>query len=211
MTDTVYVAADAARDFVTRLMVAHDLPQQDGRIVANCLVRADLRGIDTHGLVRLPGYLDRVRRGLINPRPHLEPRRMTAAAALLDGDNGFGFVIATRAMAAAIEIAKEAGLGLVSVRRSTHFGMAATYLLQAVEAGLIAFVFTNASRAMPPFGGREALLGTSPFAAGVPGGKEAPHSRHGAKHRRARQDPTGAAPRRGDSGRLRPRRRRPSD
>jgi LDH2 family malate/lactate/ureidoglycolate dehydrogenase len=174
MTDTVYVAADAARDFVTRLMVAHDLPQEDGRIVATCLVRADLRGIDTHGIVRLPGYLDRVRRGLINPRPHLEPRRVTAAAAQLDGDNGFGFVIATRAMAAAIEIAKEAGLGLVSVKRSTHFGMAASYLLQAVEAGFIALVFTNASRAMPPFGGREALLGTSPFAAGVPGGKEAP-------------------------------------
>jgi LDH2 family malate/lactate/ureidoglycolate dehydrogenase len=171
---TVYVEAAAARRFVAGLMAAHDLPEDDGRTVAECLVRADLRGVDTHGIVRLPGYLARVGRGLINPRPVLEPRRVAAAAAHLDGDNGFGFVVATRAMAEAVELARSAGLGLVSVKRSTHFGMAATYLLQAVEAGFIALVFTNASRAMPPFGGREALLGTSPFAAGAPGGKEAP-------------------------------------
>jgi LDH2 family malate/lactate/ureidoglycolate dehydrogenase len=171
---TIYVEAEAARRFVAALMAANDLPEDDGRTVAECLVRADLRGVDTHGIVRLPGYLDRVGRGLINPRPVLEPRRVAAAAAHLDGDNGFGFVVATRAMAEAVELARSAGLGLVSVKRSTHFGMAATYLLQAVEAGFIALVFTNASRAMPPFGGREALLGTSPFAAGAPGGKEAP-------------------------------------
>src|SRR3546814_17473472 len=69
-----------------------------------------------------------------------------------------------------MNMASEYGLGLVSVKHSTHFGMAAAYVLQAVEAGYIALVFTNASRAMPPWGGREALFGTSPFAAGAPGG-----------------------------------------
>ncbi|MDH5749061.1 MAG: Ldh family oxidoreductase, partial [Rhodospirillales bacterium] len=138
--------------------------------IAGALVRADLRGVDTHGMVRLPGYIDRLRKGLVNPRPELKFSYPTPVAAQLDGDNGFGFAIAYRAMSEALSLARQYGLGLVSVKRSTHFGMAANYLLQAVEAGFAAFVFTNASRAMPPWGGREALLGTSPFAVGVPGG-----------------------------------------
>src|SRR5438876_1032541 len=137
-------------------------------------LRADLRGVDTHGLTRLPGYLDRVRRGLINPKPKLFPKRVAPTAAALDGQNGFGFVIGTRAMAEAISLARKSGIGIASARRSTHFGMAASYVLQALDAGFVALVFTNASRAMPPWGGREALLGTSPLAAGAPGGKLAP-------------------------------------
>jgi LDH2 family malate/lactate/ureidoglycolate dehydrogenase len=159
-----YAAVEAAEAFGCRLLVAHGLSEQDAAIMAGCLVRADLRGVDTHGLQFLPQYLDRVRRGLVNPKPNL----------VLDGQNGYGFVVATKAMAAAIEMAKEFGVGIVSVRRSTHFGMAACYTLQALEAGLISFVFTNASRAMPPWGGRDAFLGTSPFAAAAPAGKEVP-------------------------------------
>jgi LDH2 family malate/lactate/ureidoglycolate dehydrogenase len=83
-------------------------------------------------------------------------------------------VIGTRAMAEAIALARKSGIGIVSARRSTHFGMAASYVLQALDAGFVALVFTNASRAMPPWGGREALLGTSPLAAGAPGGKLGP-------------------------------------
>jgi LDH2 family malate/lactate/ureidoglycolate dehydrogenase len=115
-----------------------------------------------------------VRHGLINPCPSLSPQRVTPVAAALDGQNGFGFVVATRAMAEAIAMASEFGIGIVSVRHSTHFGMAASYLQQAIDAGMMALVFTNASRAMPPWGGREPLLGTSPFAAGAPGGQQGP-------------------------------------
>ncbi|MGQ7792596.1 Ldh family oxidoreductase [Faunimonas sp. B44] len=172
--ETVYADPEAARRFVTALLETYDLPAADARIVAQCLVRADLRGVDTHGLMRLPGYLDRLRRGLVNARPNLKPRRVMPAVAHLDGEDGLGFVVATRAMAEAMAIAREMGIGMVSAKRSTHFGMAATYLLQAIEAGFIALVFTNASRAMPPWGGREALLGTSPFAAGAPGGEKGP-------------------------------------
>ncbi|HSP25775.1 MAG TPA: Ldh family oxidoreductase, partial [Saliniramus sp.] len=100
--------------------------------------------------------------------PELAPRRVAPAAAHLDGQNGLGFVVATRAVEVAIEIAQENGVGLVGVSRSTHFGMAACYLLQAIEAGYAALVFTNASRAMPPWGGRAELLGTSPFGAAFP-------------------------------------------
>jgi LDH2 family malate/lactate/ureidoglycolate dehydrogenase len=77
-------------------------------------------------------------------------------------------------MTEAISLARKSGIGIVAARRSNHFGMAASYVLQALDAGFVALVFTNASRAMPPWGGREALLGTSPLAAGAPGGKLGP-------------------------------------
>src|SRR5215472_144074 len=170
----VYVEAGAADAFARRLLVAHGVPEDDAAIVAACLVGADLRGVDTHGLCRLPGYLDRLRRGLINPRPVLAPARVTPVAATLDGQNGFGFVVGTRAMQEAIAIARELGIGVVSARRSTHFGMAAAYVLQALDAGLIALVFSNASPAMPPWGALSALLGTNPFAAGAPAGRHPP-------------------------------------
>jgi LDH2 family malate/lactate/ureidoglycolate dehydrogenase len=173
-SERVYASPEAAEAFVRRILAAHGVPPDDAAIVAACLVRADLRGVDTHGLARLPGYLDRLRRGLVNATPALKAERVAPVAAALDGQNGFGFVVATRAMAEAMAMAREMGLGIVSARRSTHFGMAASYVLQAIEAGFAAMVFTNASPAMPPWGGREALIGTSPFAAGFPGGALAP-------------------------------------
>src|SRR5256885_6026571 len=174
MSERVFVEHDEPAAFARAPRAAHGVPKKAAAIVAACLVRADLRGVDTHGLVRLPGYLERVRRGLVNPRPKLFPKRVAPAAAALDGQDGFGFVIGTRAMAEAISLARKSGIGIASARRSTHFGMAASYVLQALDAGFVSLVFTNASRAMPPWGGREALLGTSPLAAGAPGGKLAP-------------------------------------
>lgn len=173
--DYVYASAAAANAFARRLLESHGVPSEDAAVVAACLIRADLRGVDTHGLVRLPGYLDRLKRGLVNPRPVLAPHRVTPVAAAIDGQDGFGFVVATRAMAEAIAMAQESGIGVVSVRRSTHFGMAANYVLQAVEAGMVSMMFTNASPAMPPWGGRDPLFGTSPLAAGMPGGLLGPY------------------------------------
>jgi LDH2 family malate/lactate/ureidoglycolate dehydrogenase len=169
-----YADTEAAEAFGRRLLVAHGLSEPDAGTVARCLVRADLRGVDTHGLQTLPHYLERVRRGLINPRPDLKVERVTPMAGSLDGQDAFGFVVATKAMEEAIEMAGEFGVGIVSARRSTHFGMAANYALQAMDAGFIGIVFTNASKAMPPWGGREGLLGTSPIAVAAPGGKEMP-------------------------------------
>src|SRR5580704_18680160 len=169
-----YADPEAAEAFGRRLLLAHGLSEQDAATVARCLVRADLRGVDTHGLQLLPHYLERVRRGLINPRPNLKVERVTPMVGALDGQDGFGFVVATKAMAEAIDMAAEFGVGIVSARRSTHFGMAANYALQAMDAGYIGVVFSNASRAMPPWGGREGLLGTSPIAVAAPAGKETP-------------------------------------
>lgn len=93
----------------------------------------------------------------------------------MDGDNGFGFVVATRAMEEAIKRAEIYEIGLVVANNSNHFGMGATYVLQALEKDMISLVFTNSAKQMPPFGGKETLLGISPFAAGAPSGKEVPY------------------------------------
>jgi len=172
--DRVYVSAEAAEAFTKQLMLAHGLPELDAEIVAHCLVSADLRGVDTHGIARLPVYLDRVRRGLINAKPNLKPERVTPVAATLDGQNAFGFVVGMRAIEEAIAMAADYGIGVVSARRSTHFGMAASYALPAIEAGFMVMVFSNASPAMPPWGGKDGLLGTNPFCVGAPGGKLPP-------------------------------------
>jgi LDH2 family malate/lactate/ureidoglycolate dehydrogenase len=169
-----YATVEAAETFGRRLLIAHGLSEQDAAIVAGCLVRADLRGVDTHGLQYLPHYLNRVRRGLINPKPELTVERVTPVIGALDGQNGFGFVVATKAMAAAIELAREFGVGIVTARRSTHFGMAANYSLQALDAGFIGIALTNASPAMPPWGGMAPIIGTSPIAVCAPAGKENP-------------------------------------
>jgi LDH2 family malate/lactate/ureidoglycolate dehydrogenase len=173
--DRVFASADDARAFGQALLEHHGLSPADAATVAGCLVRADLRGVDTHGLQYLPHYLKRVRAGLINATPSLEVKRTTPVAGSLDGQDAFGFVVATKAMSEAIDMAATYGIGMVAVRRSTHFGMAACYVLQAVEAGYMALVFTNASPAMPPWGGRKGLLGTSPFAAGAPSGDLPPY------------------------------------
>ena len=173
-SELVYASAEVMVEFVQRLLVANGIPGGDAGIIAGCLVGNDLRGVDTHGAVRLPGYLDRLKKGLINARPEIEVKRITPVVAAVDGKDGFGFVVATRAMAEAIDIARSFGIGLAGVRRSTHFGTAATYAMQAINAGLIGMVFTNASPGLPPWGSRTQLLGTSPLAIGVPGGRECP-------------------------------------
>src|SRR5262245_2999082 len=94
--ERLYVAHGDADGFTRRLLAAHGVPERDAEIVAACLVGADLRGVDTHGLVRLPGYLDRLRRGLTNAAPTLVPQRVTPVAAALDGQNALGFVVGTR-------------------------------------------------------------------------------------------------------------------
>src|SRR5471030_3371748 len=110
--DPLYAKVEAAEAFGRRLLVAHGLSDEDAATMAGCLVRADLRGVDTHGLQFMPQYLDRLRRGLVNPKPNLVVERVTPVVGSLNGQNGYGFVVATKAMAAAIDIAKEFGIGI---------------------------------------------------------------------------------------------------
>ncbi|APD08282.1 MULTISPECIES: Ldh family oxidoreductase [Thermus] len=135
--------------------------------VAWALVEADLRGVSSHGLLRLPIYLRRLEAGLVNPSPRL-PAELKGAVALLDGEYGFGPRVALRAVELAGELAQAHGLGAVGVRRSTHFGMAGLYAEKLAQRGFLALVTTNAEPDVVPFGGKEKALGTNPLAFAAP-------------------------------------------
>ncbi len=172
--ERMYVSPADLREFATQIFERLGLPDGDAGTVAACLVSANLRGLDSHGVSRIPIYAKRLRLGLVNPRPNLQVSRTAPGAALVDGDNGMGMVVGTRAMAEALAIAREVGLGLAGVRRSTHYGMAASYVLQAIAAGQIGFAFTNSSPGMAPYGGSKPVLGVNPLAVGVPAGQRSP-------------------------------------
>ncbi len=163
-----YVTDPSLREFSTALFERLGLPRSHAAVVADCLVRANLRGLDSHGVVRIPIYAKRLRLGLVNPRPGLALSRVAPSAAHLDGEDGMGMVVGTKAMDGAIALARETGVGLVGVRRSTHYGMAAYYVLQAITAECLGFAFTNSSPGMAPYGGKKPILGVNPLAVGVP-------------------------------------------
>jgi L-2-hydroxycarboxylate dehydrogenase (NAD+) len=158
-----------------RLLIAGGLREQDANTIAKDLVAANLRGLDSHGVSRIPMYLERIRKGVVKAQPNIKVKRISSAVAQVDGDDGMGFLAAHRAIEEAIALAAESGIGLVGVNRSTHYGMASLYVQQALDAGYIAMAYTNSSPALPVWGGRTAFLGASPFAAAVPGGEEAPY------------------------------------
>lgn len=138
------------------------------RIVAENLVLADLRGIGSHGVMRLPAYVERVARGLIDPLGPIEIIKDHGAMALIDAHNNFGQVAAIRAVSLAIEKAKNLGVAVVGVRNANHFGIAAYYVLKIIKQKLIGIALSNAPPAIAPWGGKRAMLGTNPICIGFP-------------------------------------------
>lgn len=163
-------APEALETFAAAVFDKAGLGAGDAAIIGADLVKANLRGLDSHGVSRMPMYLDRLRQGLVNPRPDIRVEQVAGAVASVDGDNAMGFLPAHIAMDEAMRLAEGAGIGLVGVRNSTHFGMGALYVLQALKRGFVSMVFTNSSPAIAMHGGRTAFLGASPIAAGIPGG-----------------------------------------
>lgn len=170
----LYVSAPDATEFVRSVLIGNGVSPENANIVAECLVQADLRGVDTHGVNRIPSYMARIREGVLDATANPSLNQITPVVAQVDGKNGFGFVAAHMGMARAIEMAKEFGIGMVSVKHSNHFGMSAWVVQQALDAGMMSLVFTNSSPALPVWGGRSKLMGVSPIACGAPAGKEKP-------------------------------------
>jgi LDH2 family malate/lactate/ureidoglycolate dehydrogenase len=166
--------AERLRRVIADIMAAVGLEPAMAKVFADSIVAADLRGVKSHGTIRVPEYVRRVESGVMDPRA--EPRfvRDEGAVGLLDGGNGFGQVAGCAAMRRAIEKAAALGIGLVGVRNSNHFGIASFYAMMALEPGMIGLVLTNASPAINPFGTTQPLLGTNPIAVAVPAGAEKP-------------------------------------
>jgi LDH2 family malate/lactate/ureidoglycolate dehydrogenase len=158
-----------ARAFATRVLEGNGMAPEDAATVADCLVAADLRGVDTHGINRLPSYMTRARKGLTDPRAQPVMTEITPVVAQVDGKNAFGAVPSKMGMAKAIEMASAFGIGMVSIKHSNHFGMSAWLCQQSIDANMLSLVFTNSSPALPAWGGRSKLLGVSPIACGAPG------------------------------------------
>jgi LDH2 family malate/lactate/ureidoglycolate dehydrogenase len=158
-----------ARAFATKVLEGNGMAPEDAATVADCLVAADLRGVDTHGINRLPSYMTRARKGLTDPRAQPVVTEITPVVAQVDGKNAFGAVPSKMGMAKAIEMASALGIGMVSIKHSNHFGMSAWLCQQAIDANMLSLVFTNSSPALPAWGGRSKLLGVSPIACGAPG------------------------------------------
>lgn len=166
-----FVKPDIAERFAVDLLERAGVSKVNAEIMGSALVLADLRGVDTHGINRLPGYLARIKSGVVNPDPSLQFAQRSPVMAHLNANHTFGFIASHMAVEKAIEMASIYGVGIVGVKNSGHYGMAATWLLQAMEKGLGCFAFTNTSRSLPAWGSKEPLLGTSPFAVGLPGGE----------------------------------------
>ncbi|SFE42875.1 Ldh family oxidoreductase [Thermoflexibacter ruber] len=143
-------------------------PTEHAELAAEALVAADLRGIDSHGVARLSGYVRLWEAGRINARPHIQIVHETPSTATLDGDAGLGLVIASKAIEIAVEKARIAGTGWVAVRNSNHFGIAGYHTLKAVKNDMIGIAMTNASPLVAPTFAVERMLGTNPIAVAIP-------------------------------------------
>jgi LDH2 family malate/lactate/ureidoglycolate dehydrogenase len=173
-TPTYHVSANEARRFVSDVLTGNGVPPANAATIADCLIQADLRGVDTHGMNRIPSYMERVRQGVLNASASPRFSQITPVVGQVDGQNTFGFLSAHLGMSHAIEMAKVYGIGMVSVKHSNHFGMSAWVVQQAIDADLMSLVFTNSSPALPVWGGTEKLMGVSPIACGAPAGKTPP-------------------------------------
>jgi LDH2 family malate/lactate/ureidoglycolate dehydrogenase len=150
------------------------VPGENAAIVADSLLSANLRGVDTHGVTRLPIYVERLQAGLTNGRTQGVVVSEGEATTVYDGQDGLGQVVGTRAMQLAIKKAESAGVGLVTARNSTHYGTAAYYAMMALPHDMIGISLTNSPSLMVPWGGKRPFLGTNPLAIAVPAGEEQP-------------------------------------
>lgn len=146
----------------------------DAKLSADVLVSADLRGIDSHGVARLNGYVRLQQAGRANMNPNWKIIHQTPSTATIDADNGLGLAIAPKAMDIAIEKATQVGTGWVAIQNSNHFGIAAYHALKALPHNMIGIAMTNASPLVAPTHSKERMLGTNPICYAFPAGKHNP-------------------------------------
>jgi LDH2 family malate/lactate/ureidoglycolate dehydrogenase len=147
---------------------------EDAKILAESLVGADLRGIHSHGVLRVPDYVEKLTTGGVDPRGAPRVVSGRGAVVVVDGGNSMGQIGGTFAMSQAIELAHEHGLGAAALRGSNHCGAMDRYAMMALAHGMIGLAATNALPTMAPWGGAEKIVGINPIAVALPGGEERP-------------------------------------
>ncbi|HWR66647.1 MAG TPA: Ldh family oxidoreductase [Bellilinea sp.] len=171
----LYRAADLT-DYMVRFFQKLGVSQPHAERAAEILISADLRGVSSHGIIRLHSYYgSRILKGLIDPTSPFTTVRETTSTVLMDGGNGLGMVVSYQAMLTAIEKARQSGVAFVNVRNSNHYGIAGYYAMMALPHDMIGISFTNAQPLVVPTYGRSRLIGTNPIAVAAPALTERPY------------------------------------
>src|SRR5580704_17627609 len=171
----IIVRAKTLWRFCTDVLVKHSVPHEQAAVIAANLIEADLRGVASHGVVRFPIYVERLRAGVVNPRPNVRIARESETTAVVDGDNGMGQWVGKRAMQSAIDKGRAGNCAFLSARMSNHFGAAAYYSEMALAHDMIGFSFSiGGINHMTPWGGTQGMLGNNPFSIALPAGEERP-------------------------------------
>jgi LDH2 family malate/lactate/ureidoglycolate dehydrogenase len=168
--------AEDLHAFMVRFFCKLGVSEPDAVVAADVLLAADMRGVESHGIIRLNTYYgSRLRKGLIDPTSPVTVARETPTTLLLDGGNGLGQVIAKQAMTRCIEKAREMGVSMVTVRNSNHYGIAGYYAMMALPHDMIGISFTNSQPLVAPTYGSAPIIGTNPIAVAVPTLEERPY------------------------------------
>ena len=167
--DSIRISAELARRLASDLFNAVGVPPTDADLVAEVLVSADLRGIRSHGLARIPYFLVRLESGVIATAPEMPFEQRSATTGVLDAGNGIGIVAAERAMTEAMRMATGSGSGFAAVKDSSHFGYAGFWAEKAMRAGMLGISMSNSGRRVAPTFGTDSVLGTNPLAVTMPG------------------------------------------
>lgn len=162
------ISFDDLKLFSKQAYLRVGVPDDEAEIVAGLLARSELRGIETHGVMRLPIYIQRLQKGYVRPVCKMTIIKDKGATTFIEAHGSMGHVVSYKAMEVAIKKAMEFGIGWVSVRDSGHFGVAGLFPMMAVERDLIGYVVTNTAPMMAPHGGRERIIGNNPLSFAFP-------------------------------------------
>lgn len=168
MSETRFIPSRTLTEWIANAFQAIGVSESDARLTASMLVQTSLWGIDSHGVARAPHYLNRISHKSILANPVIAFEQTAAAAGKLDGGHGLGFVVCERAMRYAIELARQAGCGVVGVSNSSHCGAIGLYTRQATRANMIGIAFTHSDSFVVPHGGKAAFFGTNPISIALP-------------------------------------------
>jgi LDH2 family malate/lactate/ureidoglycolate dehydrogenase len=174
MTAATRIDPDRLRNFAAAIYAVAGMSDEDARLCADTLVQADLWGHQSHGVMRLSWYAARLKTGVCNSKAQPELLVDAGGIALINGHDAMGQVLAAKAAQEAVRRAKVHGIAAVAIQNSNHFGTALYFTLMAARQGCVAFLATNASPAMAPWGGRKKIVGTNPWSWACPAGSHPP-------------------------------------
>ena len=170
----IKIDAITLKNWISEVFLVSGFSQENALLAADVLVEADLRGIDSHGVARLSGYVRLIQKNRINPNPKFKVEHRKKTMAHLDADSGIGLLSAPFAMKIAADITSDYGSGWVGISNSNHFGIAAYHAMMALDHDFIGFSMTNASPLVTPANGKQRMLGTNPICVAIPTLNEIP-------------------------------------